>query len=275
MRPAVVLLSLAACGRLDFGAHPADSPPLAPIDTSVANVYPMAVLEDHPLAYYRLDEATAATAAVDVSGHGNHAAYDIDFGGTGSFTVTGAILADSDPAVRLDAGGNYGSGGVANVVLPGTVFPWAGEFTIEGWIQPLAAPPQNASASFFVWEHYLHDGFRTGWSEALAPQLWTSESGRDSFVDGTIPLALGAWNHLVFTKRGTSVSIYVDGALSIEATIDYAVPDNDNADDENCFGACHGMPSDGVFDELAIYDYALPAARIVAHYNIATGRASL
>jgi len=34
------------------------------------------------------------------------------------------------------------------------------------------------------------------------------------------------------------------------------------------------MPSDGVFDELAIYDYALPQARVTAHYATGTGRAS-
>jgi hypothetical protein len=278
VRHAVILVSLAACGRFDFGVHAdgaLDALPLAGVDTSIAQAYPTAVLEDHPLAYYRLDEASEMTAAVDVSGHANHGSFDLSAGGTATFATEGALVAgaDLDPALRLTGDGNSGGGGVSNLRIPTTVFPWAADFTVEGWLKPRAPAPFGWNSEFFVAEHYGVSGFRTGWTIDLTPTLWTTEAGGSSTVLATMPLGLGVWNHLVITKAGSGVSIYVNGALAAQASIDYVAPSTMQTI-ETCFGACHGMPSDGVFDEVAIYDYALPVARIIAHRDVALGLGS-
>ncbi len=237
----------------------------------------MMILAEHPVAYYRLDEASSAVAAVDVSGHANHGGYFIITGGTGTFTTTGALVADADldPAVSFQGGGNPGNGGIACVAPPGTVFPWDGDFSVEGWIQPTSLPPTGWNDSFFLWEDHLVSGFRSGWTIDLEPIFWTYEAGGTTSIEGTVPLVLGSWNHLVVTKSGTTVTMFVNGVLSAQASAVYNPPAADDAQLESCFGACHGMPSDGVFDELAIYDYALPQARVTAHYNTGTGRAAL
>ena len=80
VRRLCLLVSLAACGRVDFGAHP-DGTPLPAVDTSLAEAYPMVILGEHPVAYYRVDEASAAVAAVDVSGHADHGSYFVITGG--------------------------------------------------------------------------------------------------------------------------------------------------------------------------------------------------
>ncbi len=277
MRLAVILVSLAACGRFDFGARAdgaLDALPLAAIDTSIAQAYPAAVLADHPLAYYRLDEASDTLAAADVSGHANHGSYELSSGGTATFATGGALVADADldPALLLTGDGNSGGGGVSGMRIPAAIFPSAGDFTVEGWINPRSRPPTGWNDAFFMFEHHMVSGFRIGWTFDLAPELWTTEAGGSSSVYATTPLFLGAWNHLVITKAGGAVSIYVNGALSIQAMVDYVAPSPQELV-ENCFGACHGMPSDGVFDEVAIYDYALSIARVIAHHDIALGLA--
>ena len=275
MRSAVILVSLAACGRFDFGVHTdgaLDAPPLAAVDTPIAQAYPAAVLDDHPLVYYRLDEASDTVAAVDVSGHANHGSYDLSSGGTATFATGGALVADLDPALRLTGDGNSGSGGISNVRIPAANFPSAGDFTVEGWIEPRSRPPSGFNDAFFLLEHYQVSGFRIGWTFDLSPEFWTTEAGGSSSIIATTPLDLGAWNHLVITKAGGAVSIYINGALSVQATVDYVTPSAQEVVD-TCFGACHGMPTDGVFDEVAIYDHALPVARIIAHHEIALGLA--
>lgn len=269
-----MLVSLAGCGRFDFGAH-LDGTPSPAVDTSLAQAYPMMILAEHPIAYYRLDEASSAVAAVDVSGHANHGGYIIT-GGTGSFMTTGALVADADfdPAVSFQGGGNPGDRGSASVVPPETVFPWDGDFSVEGWIQPHSLPPTGWHDSFFVSEVYLVSGFRSGWTIDLEPVFWTDEAGGSTSIEGMVPLGLGSWNHLVITKSGTTVTMFVNGVLSAQGSAVYNPPAADDSRLELCFGACHGMPSDGVFDELAIYDYALPQARVTAHYATGTGRTS-
>ena len=62
--------------------------------------YPAVVLSDGPLAYWRLGEASGATA-IDATGHGLNGRYSIVALGTG-----GAIAGDLDTAASFD--GSYG-----------------------------------------------------------------------------------------------------------------------------------------------------------------------
>ena len=53
--------------------------------------------------------------------------------------------------------------------------------------------------------------------------------------------------------------------LLLEQPLDYMTPPPEPGGQGRGFGAFHGMPSANQFDKVAIYDYALPAARIAAH----------
>jgi hypothetical protein len=171
-----------------------------------------------------------------------------------------------DTAVELIGDGNAGSGGQAYVTFPAQVNAFAADFTIEGWVTPVAPPP-NFNGAFFVWEVYNTSGFRTGWKTDLTPHLWASESGGSSpGVESPTPLIAGAWNYFVITRAGATISVYVAGQLAITGAPTLVTPPSTA---NNSYGASEGLPAGNVYDELAIYDRALDASRIAAHYAAA------
>ena len=252
MRLAFVIL-LGACGRVGFDTQPAPD--------SAAASYASAVLADHPLAYFRFDE-TAGTIAADASGHGNDGTYSLT-GGTIDYAVAGALHDPSDRAVALAGLGNAGANTQAYVLMPPTVYPWAGDFTIEAWVLPVAPPPVGFDNALLIWENYSVSGFRTGWTPTMLPELWTTEGGGTSDIRSTTPIPIGVWSHLAFTKQATTVTIYLDAAVIATGPVDLVVPP---IDADNGIGSDHGMFSNTTFDELAIYGVALSPAQIATHY---------
>jgi hypothetical protein len=223
------------------------------------------VESDNPVAYLRLDESMG-TVAIDRSGHGNNGLYQLDTCATISYGIAGALVGDPDPAIAVSADGNLGNGCVAEVTLPAAFDPFTGDFTVEQWVEPAQVPPGGMMFSIFLFEDYLIAGFRIGWSWEMFPAMWTSQGGGTSSVVGTTALAMDAWSHVVVTKAGTQVTIYLQGAMVAQAAVVYVTP---STAADNCLGGCHGMPSFGAFDELAIYDYALSPERVAAHYAAA------
>ncbi len=217
------------------------------------------ILADSPLVYFRFNEL-GGTRARDWSGHGYDGDYFVD-GGTITYGAPGALASDPDPAMGFLGQGVAGDSSRARAAMPVAVNPWGGDFTIEGWLRP-NAPPAGYAHGFVVWEDYLVSGFRTGWRTTLRPEFWTTQGGGTSTVTSSVPMVGGAWNYLVFTKAGDVVTIYVNGQSTASSPVSYLPPPPTVPD---CIGSDHGMPSDGVFDEIAIYGRALTSEEIAAH----------
>lgn len=83
--------------------------------------------------------------------------------------------------------------------------------------------------------------------------------------------SIGAWHHVVYTNDGTgagnSAKFYVNGILIAQGT--HAVPVVGNVWYVDLGYAEGNNQGHGGFDELAIYDHALSAARVAAHYGTA------
>ena len=239
---------LGSCGRRHCGSVDLTKP------QPTSGAYASAVLADSPVGYWRLGEP-GGTVAADSSPNGNTATY-------GSAAVTygrpGALTGDSNTAVTL-AG--------SALQMPTAASPWTGDFTVESWVMP------HEQTQYFyanlIAESYRTSGFRSGWyGSSLKPMLWTSQSGGTASVVATTPLTLNAWNHLAFTKSGTTVTIYVNGVQAGSGQIDYIGP---SAMVSNCWGQCQGMDSNADFDELAVYKAALSPGRVKAHYDAGSG----
>lgn len=78
----------------------------------------------------------------------------------------------------------------------------------------------------------------------------------------------GAWHHVVMTRSGTTVKLYVDGVqkgadLTISGTY---------TQDNSRIGTLASSPEymDGYISELAVYPSVLSAARVLQHYTAAT-----
>src|SRR5262245_44867665 len=139
----MLVAACCACGRIGFDANGLDAP---------ARSYAETVLEDAPLAYYRLDEAGGGIAA-DSSGHGNDGRL-LTTGGTIVFGQSGALTDGTSLAAHFTGQGQAGDLSSAELQPPMTVFPWIGDFTIEGWLRP-GLPPGGWRSLFFVAEDWM------------------------------------------------------------------------------------------------------------------------
>jgi hypothetical protein len=221
--------------------------------------YPRAVLAAKPIAYWTLDERpTAQNGAVnevkDIAS-GVHAGL---FSGTGHQAgAPGAIRAETGTSVKLD-----GSAYVA-VCGRGHLPVGASPRTVELWFN--ATETNNRTLFVYgttngnqLWEITLREGY-------LYLHYWGNA------VASSVPIAPGVWHHLAVTYDGnTTVQIYLDGKLSGSGTTQTL---NTQSEFFGIGGSAYNTrsaPWIGSIDEVAVYDYVLPADIIAQHYNIGT-----
>ncbi|MHB1845001.1 MAG: LamG domain-containing protein [Deltaproteobacteria bacterium] len=234
---------------------------------SGGSVYASAVLADAPLAYYRLDELSGSTVR-DQSGNGNDGSY----GAQVALGLTSLLAADPDPA----AGFNGGAATLANyIVVPkSSGLEPAVALSVECWLLPQAAGSSVALLSYgddttSPWQPYILrlDG------QQITFQLVAQ--GSIMALTSVAQLTLGQIYHVVGTYDGTTQSLYIDGQLDSSQPATGAIT-HYGASATNGLGIGHRFSSvepvfQGTLDEVAIYGTALPAARVLAHYQTGSG----
>lgn len=237
-------------GHVD-GAHEAgDATGGAPVD----HPYVQAVLADGPSLYYRLEEAIDGTAA---DATGNHPGMYLAGGVHG---VEGAF--PGSLALRLSR-----SGGID----PGDIFDFTGTvpFTLEAWFRP--------DGYDRVYRFLFHHNDELGAARQNYGLYVESPDGLgfERYVDGegrSIKVALPSlrqWHHIVAVYTGAVMRLHVDGQL--------VGTENDGRaarDKRSPLNVAYGYPDGdgaliGTVDEIAIYEKALEADRIRAHFEAA------
>jgi hypothetical protein len=220
--------------------------------------YTAAVKADAPLGYWRLGEATSATAADD-SGSGNPGSYvaGVQLG------AAGALADDGDTAAAFD-------GVDDRVSVPDTApLRLNGSFSIEFWAK-LRAPANtfpgiirkgNASSTGTGWYIYYNTtAFRPDFQRAGVASRKTSAAGA---------LSTTIYKHYVLTYDAASSTLrwYVGGVL--DAT--YTGVTFPTVTDTSTVDLGRGTHFGNEFiDEVALYTSALSPARISAHYAAGT-----
>jgi hypothetical protein len=229
-------------------------------DGGFVSPYRAAVLLDHPLAYYRLDEAAGPTA-VDETAHAISGTY---FGNLG-FHAAGALVGDPNHALRTNPE-------IAGLSAASMLFDFSGTrpFSVEAWVSPVLMT--GAYRHVFDYDTMNAQG-RQGFgmfldaSAAVHIERWVNgmATGNNSAV-----LSVGQFAHLVMVYDGTVISLYVNGVLAASAADMRSAP---TANVAMLIGAssttCCALS--GTLDEPAIYDYALSPQRVSAHYNAGKG----
>jgi hypothetical protein len=192
-------------------------------------------------------------------------AYEVNGTYPGTYTgvtsgVTGALRSDPDTAGLFAGAGHVALANASDLAYS--------VGTVEAWVK--AAAPGASYRGIVVkrnaYSLFLQDG-------VLGAYDWNAAALRDT----TVNIADGAWHHVVFTfNSGTTNNvIYIDGRSRLSG-FSYTVNAQDVA---LAIGA--GDPAGvvqaitGSIDEVAIYNIALSAARILAHYaaqEIGVGR---
>lgn len=219
------------------------------------------VLVDDPVGYWKLGEASGSTA-FDSSGHGNHGTFH------GSL-VHGqpSLVGDSGTSTEFIGGG---SGGY--VTIPDAAVFHLDEFTIEGWVLTDVEP--FAEFPYVLVENFVGPG---GYNFQLSGSDGSVGQGKKvhvGFYDGASTASVESTDragetiyHVVGTYDGTTLKLYIDGSLVDSDTPAFSpLADNDGLqinhrwDASGQIIACH-------MQHIALYDHALTAARVLAHYE--------
>ncbi len=249
----------AADSGADSSRIPSDASPDAPSDGSPsgadAGAYANAVLADGPIAYWRLGDSTKPTAK-DATGR-----HDSVYERAAMLGVPGALAGDPDTAISTD-----GTTPVLTLLSSDFAFSGNAPFSLELWLSP--ATIDNGFRFVFMREElsprngygvYVHS------DEGIA-----FERVRDGLFNVTNgPIPANVWSHVAFAYDGAMGFTYIDGAEIQRAKFPVALSASSVA---LTVGFGGGVGFIGALDEIAIYDKALSAERVLAHVRAGRGR---
>ncbi len=256
--------------------------------------YPLAVLQSTnasgvivpPVSYWRLDEADNG------QGNGNANAPVNDWLGGNIGTYTGVNLGSAGYSPTLDPTETAADFGVFTTTAGGSLatmptngnlnFVASGQsvnFSVECWVNAAKANVKAYDALVSEGTYASDDSFvlainAGGSTTDRYYRFYVGGTGHSVSTTTSSTTASGSWQHLVGVCNESAgfVYLYINGvqvgtpaAISPTAGLDYnGAP--------ILFGYETGTPSgdgqwDGLIDDVAIYNYALPASTILAHYN--------
>jgi hypothetical protein len=239
--------------------------------------YGAVVLADHPLAYWRLDEANGALVAYDrVGGHnGSYSNVTLGLPGYNQF--------DPDTAARFGPETNSFVGNIEGLSFSST--STNAVFSLECWVKGGAQLPRDVGIITIGTEtlgeqfDLLSEGDSGG-----AYRFFVRDFTGTASANGFTPLSPNnTWQHLTAVYEGPAfqLRLYVNG---IQVGSGIAPPNGlSGAAHPVAIGSRRSLtgsgPYDsnfnGMIDEVAIYDYALSADQVLAHYSAGTARLAL
>jgi glucose/arabinose dehydrogenase len=215
--------------------------------------YPGEVMENSPLAYWRLGEGSG-TAAADESGNARHGEYK-----TGpELGLSGAITGDPDSAVGFSAIGH-------RVVVPDdSALRLNGSFSIEYWAKLRSF--QGTHPGLFRKGSWASTGtgFGISYGSDLIPKF--RRAGIRKKATGAGALSTNEFKHYIITYDETAQTLrwYVNGTLNKTFT-GIALP---NSVDTSSLAIGRGDKyGDHVIDDVALYSSPLTPGRVGAHFD--------
>ena len=213
-------------------------------------------------AYFTLDETSGNPANHATTANGFSDGNGIN-GTNGSTGATQNITGKFDKCFEF-SGGNNEQVDMGNTILSGTT-----DFTLSGWINSSI----TSSGTYVIFNSYLG-------SATAGIQLYVNGSGNIIYWTSTGSITTStatsgsnnSWDHVVVTKEGTSVKIYLNGAVDVSGTINHSITGGNlsiggRSDGLYCFK--------GKIDESSIWTRALSASEISELYNSGTGKTLL
>ena len=260
-----VAIGLVAAFSVAASGFAAVAVPAQEAATPAAAAYASLVEETPGLAaYWRLDEAGGGVAA-DSSGAGNDATY-----AAGVRLGEPGLIEEANAAIGLP--GTEDGYADAGDVLD---FPEGAPFTLEAWIRldefatpyPRLLMKEATDAEGDRQGYLLYISEETG---RLGFERW--RDGEANVVTTIDPVPVGVPTHVVAVYDGQAMRLYIDGEGVAEVPAGLGLIDTPypfrigaRADDASPFA--------GAVDEVAVYETALDAETIQAHFRAgAAGR---
>jgi hypothetical protein len=261
------------------------SPITVTVLTKPTAPYPVTVLNDHPMDYFRLDESPDNGA-----GNGGVPAYD--YAGGLNATYTNCLIAQpnsgydslfSPQTDPLETGATFGTfassdsyaGNVSSFLNFATPNGSSAAFSIEGWAY--GASGQTVGAGV-VSLGYGNGGEQFNLDTGATGGKWRffvrNAAGTAVLANGTNAPNDGLWHHVVGVcdEPNGQVLLYVDGQLTASAIIatntgilSWASPMSIGSRQSGP-GTSYDSQFMGNIDDVSIYNYALTPAQVLSHY---------
>ncbi len=213
--------------------------------------YAATILADSPVGYWRLGESLFSSPAIDLTGTQNGAYVN----SSGVSLSQAGIPGGGGDTSALFITANHGSVHIADNAAQhvGDVL------TLEAWVKRVTTGVNDAVFNGGVLGSY-------GLAFNTSDQLEFARTDIVVITDSTITVtADGNWHHIVATKNGTTVTLYINGVNVTGSVTNSTIADSNginlafNSVDNRWFG--------GYLDEVAIYGTALSAAQVFTHFQ--------
>lgn len=200
------------------------------------------VIEKQLTAHWRFDEASGSQA-VDASGNNyNGQLQGTDFGAASVPGVYGT-------AVQFDGSDDFVNAG--NV-------PIEGFFSFAAWVKPADQAAFRCFASKFGGPA---NTFWFGQRDNHVMRLGVFPSVFERAMNGTTPLEIDEWTHVVATYDGKFMRLYLDGVLH-GTSADHRYPLRLKVGDLLLAQRNNGLFYNGAMDDARLYNYAVTEAEI-------------
>ncbi|PWU16452.1 MAG: hypothetical protein C5B50_13470 [Verrucomicrobia bacterium] len=255
--------------------------------------YPTAVLSDHPISFYRLDEGPD-----NGSGNNGVTAYDYAGGLNGSYsnTVLAANGYDSNFSPQTEpsetaATFSNGSGmidsyagNVSSYMNFATPAGSSAAFSVETWVNDNVLLPSTDAGVVTLGYGFGGEQFNLDTGAHLPDTSRTlrfyinDSSNRTWTASATVRTLDANWHHVVGVcdQPNGRLSLYVDGQINSSTAIptgagirSFTTPLSIGSRMSNSGATDYDNQFAGTIDEVAIYNTALTASRVVAHYAAA------
>ena len=226
--------------------------------------YSQAVLASEPLLYLRLDEFQGSQA-LDETGHDHHGAYEdgIALYLEGPFASGFSGKTPMNRAVHL-AGGR--------IIVDLEYIP--DPYTIEMWFHN-GLPVDARSTTGYLFslgpdssDGKSHDSLGIGGTAGALGKLVFTHGASEEWIEGTTDIGVKTWNFVAIVRDGNKVVVYLNGNSTPEIT--FVRPHESFASSGKLFigGRSDSVANfEGKLDEVAVYDRALLAGEIAAHFS--------
>ena len=235
--------------------------------------YRAEILTDSPFAYHRLDETSGSSSQItlmanEAGGNGVH-----NIVPTSQMNQIGALSGQS-PNRAISYFNTGSTQGQSYAALP--VAPLA-DFSLKFWVKTTQTP-------LLAGQWYRGQGLVDSETNGVANDFGTAlmSGGKVAFglgnPDTTITSATsvndGVWHHVVATRGGAEMKLYIDGELDASGS-GGPTGVRDGTDGFYSIGDINGAATntglDGSLDEVALYSDDLSAAAVSRHLAAATG----
>jgi hypothetical protein len=224
------------------------------------SAYRAAVLADGPVGYWRLGESPGATTCHDESGHG----HDGNVVGGVLFGAAGALMHDANTGATFD--------GTTGTIALDAAFDFSGTAPLswEIWVKPTLLDtsyrPFFSVMTFNAQGDPVDGTYMVAYSQAGATFGFERYGGSTAAVLAldNAALQMNIWTYIVGTcDVGGNGVVYVNGAANITDVSVGSVP-------AYTANAILGTLLKGELDEVAIYNRALSAQSVLAHWTAAS-----